>query len=370
MKPKVLQLSMCGPLYGAERWILALLRELDPAKGEHHVAVVADEPGMPTPLLDEAEKLGVICHRIDAPGRLSRDAPRQLRQLIVDHGINIVQPHGYKVDLITLLAVRGTSARTLATPHGWSHDAGWKLRGYEALDRLSFRYFDAVAPLSAGLHDDLAARKGLSAKLHLIPNGVDLAEVDQPTEMPPLLAELREKGPVIGYVGQLIARKDIETLLRAFAQLERKDTQLVLVGEGDARQDLAGLAQALGIADRTHFTGYRKDRLAWMRGFDLFVLPSLVEGMPRCLMEAMALKLSVVASDIEGSRDLVKHGKTGLLFPTGDVVALAAMIQAGLGKNDHGLQARKLIEEQQSAAIMAARYEALYVRLLGLNDQR
>jgi glycosyltransferase involved in cell wall biosynthesis len=363
MKPRVLQLSMSGPLYGAERWILALLRHLDPAKGEHHLAVIVDEADMQTPLLDEADALGIACHRIEAPGKLSRSAIAELRRLIVDQGISIVQSHGYKADMIALLAVRGTQARTLATPHGWSHDAGWKLRAYEALDRLSFRYFDAVAPLSEGLYRELVGKVGCNDRLHLIPNGVDLAEVDVPTEMPELLQRLRAAGPVIGYVGQLIVRKDLATLIQAFAQLNRDDANLVLVGEGDGRQDLAVLAQSLGIADRVHFTGYREDRLAWMRGFDLFVLPSLVEGMPRCLMEAMALGLNIVSSDIPGSRDLIEHGSTGLLFPPSDIGQLRAMIEAGLEANDYGKAARKRVEERHSGAIMAARYEALFADL-------
>jgi glycosyltransferase involved in cell wall biosynthesis len=363
MKPKVLQLSMSGPLYGAERWILALLCHLNPAHAEHHLAVIVDEADMPTPMLDEAEALGVRCHRIDAHGKLSLSAIATLRQMIRDEGITIVQSHGYKADLIALLAVRGTKARTLATPHGWSHDAGWKLRTYEALDRLSFRYFDYVAPLSEGLHAELAGKRALRDRLHLIPNGVDLVEVDAPTEMPALLKTLRKSGPVIGYVGQLIARKDLTTLLHAFAKLPHRNANLVLVGAGDAQQQLAETAQALGVADRTYFTGYREDRLAWMRGFDLFVLPSLVEGMPRCLMEAMALALPVIASDIAGNRDLIQHGDTGLLFAPGDAEQLATMIETGLGHADYGARARERIEEQHSAAIMARRYEQLFAKM-------
>jgi glycosyltransferase involved in cell wall biosynthesis len=370
MKPKILQLSMSGPLYGAERWILALLRHLDPTMGEHHLAVIVDEPDMPIPMLANANTLGIICHQINAPGKLSQSAIGALRRLIIDQGIDIVQSHGYKADLIALLAARGTQACTLATPHGWSHNAGWKLRLYEALDRLSFRYFDAVAPLSEGLHHELAKTSALQDKLHLIPNGVDLAEVDAPTILPPLLGKLRQSGPVIGYVGQLIMRKDLTTLLRAFAQLPRHDSNLVLVGAGDAQRELAELAKALAIADRIHFTGYREDRLAWMRGFDLFVLPSLVEGMPRCLMEAMALSVSVIGSDIAGNRDLITHGETGLLFPPGNVAQLAKMIDAGLGDSNLGRNARQRIYERHSAKTMATSYEALFAQMKATSRQR
>ena len=115
---KVLQLGTPGPLHGAERWILALVRNLDPALGESHIAVIDDAPGAPVPLLDEAARLGICGHRIDAPGKFSLKAVQALRELVRGGGFDIVHSHGYKPDLITLLALRGTGAKALATPHG------------------------------------------------------------------------------------------------------------------------------------------------------------------------------------------------------------------------------------------------------------
>lgn len=112
---KVLQLGTSGPLYGAERWILALSRRLDPALIESHIAVIVDEPDKPVPLLNEAAQLGMRCHSIAAPGRFNPQAISALRQLIRDEGIHVIHSHGYKADIITLLAVRGTDARTVAT---------------------------------------------------------------------------------------------------------------------------------------------------------------------------------------------------------------------------------------------------------------
>ena len=250
----------------------------------------------------------------------------------------------------------------VATPHGWSHDAGWKLRLYEWLDRWMFRYADAVAPLS----EDLAAELSCRDNLRLIPNGVDLAEIDAARCIAPDVAVLREKGPVIGYVGQLIARKDIGTLLEAFAQLGRNDASLVLVGEGEARVQLEARVAELGIAGLTHFAGFRSDRLAWMRGFDLFVLPSLVEGMPRCLMEAMVADVPVAVSDIAGSRDLVRQDDTGQVFAPRDVAGLRECLSAiddPASLRTMAQRARKLVEREHSAAAMARRYEDLFDEL-------
>ncbi len=351
---KVLQLGGQGPLYGAERWILALVRNLDATQVESYVAAIRDQPDGPMPLLDEAERLGFSAHVIEAPGRFNPAAIGQLRKLIREQQIDVVHSHGYKADLIALLAARGTACKTLATPHGWSRDAGWKLRQYERLDRALFRWFDAVAPLSPEL------MRGLRGKLTMIPNGVDLIEVDEAGAPPQELQALQQMGPVIGYAGQLIVRKDLTTLITAFAQWNRRDASLVLVGEGDQRAELELLTKTLGVQDQVHFGGFRPDRLEWMRGFDLFVLPSREEGIPRCLLEAMALGVPVLASDIPGNRDLVQDGDTGILFQAGRADELAGLFDSALGPSARTASARSKIADEFSAARMALDYQRLF----------
>ncbi len=364
---KVLQLGTIGPLYGAERWILALIRNLEAVKVESHVAVIADQPGADVPLLDAASADGFGLHALHAPGRFNWAAVRELRNLIDRECYDIVHSHGYKADIIAWLACRGRDCKIVSTPHGWSSNAGIKLRIYEALGRRALRHFDAVVPLSSDLYQGLAKDGSIEKHLHQITNGVDIDEINARVEPPNELVQFRGKGPVIGYIGQLIARKDVATLLNAFAVWSQSnDARLVLVGEGDARPSLEAQAAALGIADHVLFTGFRSDRLAWLKSFDAFVLPSHLEGIPRCLMEAMAAGIPVIASDIPGNRDIVHHEQTGLLFPTGDTVALiAALDRAFDAKAEQRAQRGiALIHSQFSAKAMADAYADLFERLL------
>ena len=123
----------------------------------------------------------------------------------------------------------------------------------------------------------------------------------------------------------------------------------------------------LGISERTHFLGFRKDRLALLKGLDVFVLPSRLEGIPRCLMEAMAAGVPVIASDIPGCNDLVIDHETGILFPVNDAQALAEKVRE-LAVN-HALRgslakaAREFVEQNFSATRMAREYESLYLSL-------
>lgn len=362
---KVLHLGSPNGLYGAERWIMALVRNLASSEVESHVGVIRDEHGLDPPLLREARALGLTTMSVDAPGRFNLAAAALLRAYIRRHGIQVLHTHFYKTDVIGLLAVRGTTCRLVTTPHGWSTRAGLALSAYEALDRLIFRFFDAVVPLSPALHEELRPQAG--SRLRYIPNGVDIDEVDAATDTAEEAAGWRERGEfVIGYIGQLISRKGIDTLLQAFAALPDGTARLVLVGEGPQRGEFEALAAQLGVISRVEFLGYRKDRIGLLRGFNAFVLPSLLEGIPRCLMEAMAARVPIIASDIPGCRELVEDGVTGLLFPPGDVPALSSAMERLRNGNVAprlAASARTRVVKDFSAAAMARAYTGLYGEL-------
>ncbi len=132
---------------------------------------------------------------------------------------------------------------------------------------------------------------------------------------------------VVGTVGQLIARKRVADLLQAVARIVRHDRALdlrvVIVGEGREAEPLARLAASLGIADRVRLTGFAPQPLRLVAAMDIFALCSASEGLPRVILEAMLLSRPVIASDIVGSRELVAPNETGLLYPCGNVAALA-----------------------------------------------
>lgn len=365
---RVLQLGSPTPLYGAERWVLALIKHLDPAKVESIVAVIKDAPDLDPPLCREAEKLGFRSKVFNAYGKINFSAVSQLKNFIRENEIDILHTHGYKSDLIGLLAVLGSPCKIVSTPHGWSKQADLKLMGYELLDRCIFPFFDAVVPLSGELFSRLRLVPGINGNLRLIRNGLDISEIEGAKEIAPELVELKnERCFIIGYIGQLIPRKGLDVLLEAASHLGFDNWRLAIVGEGESRPSLEKQASALGIEDRVRFYGFREDRVAFLKGFDLFVLPSRLEGIPRSMMEAMATGLPVIASDIPGCRDLVAHGRTGLLFPVDDREALTNVIDemaADVGTRSRLARAgRELIDSRFSAERMATEYAEVYAAL-------
>jgi glycosyltransferase involved in cell wall biosynthesis len=172
---------------------------------------------------------------------------------------------------------------------------------------------------------------------------------------------------VVGYIGQLIARKRVDTLIEAFAGLQDKTAVLFMIGDGDQRGALEALANQLGLAGRVRFLGFRNDRLDFLRGFDVLVLPSALEGIPRCLMEAMAAGVPVVGTRIPGISDLIDDAQTGLIFDVGATeqleeclnrLSLDHALREGLALN-----ANRRVTESFSASAMAVNYLCLYQQL-------
>ena len=368
-KIKVLQLGSASGLYGAERWILSLIKYLDPAIIESHVGAIKDKTDHEVPLCIEASRLGFPGHIIESNEKFGFSSIKKLKNLIQEQQIDILHTHGYKTDFVGLLATAGTSCKIISTPHGWTQQPDFKLRIYEIADRLIFPFFDIVAPLSKGLLEPLRKLPGLKNKLQLITNGVDIGEVEALQEISSEIIELKKKGAfVIGYIGRLTPGKGLDVLFKALAEHSAPHWHIAMVGEGEQTAELQALAENLGISERVHFYGFRPDRLTFLKGFDLFALPSRSEGIPRCLMEAMSAEIPVVASDIPGCRNLIDGKTTGLLFELDnhkDLAKAITRLSTEPETRSNIIKAgKKFIHNNYSAARMAREYEELFCKMV------
>jgi glycosyltransferase involved in cell wall biosynthesis len=206
------------------------------------------------------------------------------------------------------------------------------------------------------------------ARVMTIPNGVDCGDRSGAEGK----AELRSRigvggaGPVIGAVGRLSEEKGVGWLLRAMpAVLAREPAaRLVVVGDGPEEPDLRALVSELGIGRSVTFLGPRGDVARLLAAFDVYVLPSLREGLPMAILEAMAAGLPVVASSVGGVPSVVEEGVTGLLVPPKDPDRLAAAICSALVDDRLRLSCSvtgpRLVRSRYSTAAMTRQYERLY----------
>ena len=352
-------------IYGAERWILAQLRYMGRHRAHASLINLVDQPGKSSAIVSEAQKLGYDAADFYTGGRFNPFGVLRLARMLRQREFSVLHSHGYKSDVMGLLAGKLARTKLVSTPHGWSHEKDKKLALYERLGRVCLKLFDRICPLSPSLYKDLCTSGIKTSQMRLILNGVDIREIDAA----PAKAKLNGKKR-IGYIGQFIERKNLDNLIEAFVRLGRHDCELLLIGDGPSRQKLVRYIETINGRSAVHCPGYTTKRLEDLKGLDVFVLPSLLEGIPRCIMEAHAAMVPVVATDIDGIRALVKPGETGLLVSPGDPDALAAAINHVLNSPELArklaLAGRKLIEERFSAARMARQYETLYLSLSNL----
>lgn len=367
---KVLQFICSTGFYGAEGWILALAGNSERRAVCHHLVVTRESASHDLELARRYRALGLPVHELALSGRFDPRAITGLVALIRRHRIDVVHTHGYKSDLLGLIAARLAGVPCICTPHGFENTNDWKLRTYIRLGCASFRFFDRVVPLSPELLRDVQGMHVQAGRIEYIANGVDLQPVARlRAEREQQRASATGRAPVIGYIGQLISRKNVGDLIRIYQRLADRvpGLRLVIVGDGDERAALEAQAAQLDCHDRVEFRGFVDNPLDHLQEFDLFVLCSSLEGIPRCLMEAMAMGVPIAAYAIPGVDQLITHEQTGLLAPLGDSDALGRCCERIL--TDTALAgslqaaATQRVHEDFSAARMAAAYLALYRQL-------
>ncbi|WP_158785268.1 glycosyltransferase [Pantoea sp. BAV 3049] len=186
---------------------------------------------------------------------------------------------------------------------------------------------DAVIAVSTGVHGVLLAHGVAAEKCFTVFNAIDIRQqLPDREEMRRQLLNVQPETLVFGSIGSLIARKSNQHSLQALAKFAatfpEADWRMVILGEGPEHEALQRLAQQSGIADRVQFTGFRSNALEYLAAFDVFILASKSEGLPRVVLEAMLLKTAVIGSRVTGTAELIEHDKTGLLYDYGDIQAL------------------------------------------------
>lgn len=366
-KINVLQFICPAGFYGAERWVLALANNSDESLVRQDLAVTIEVNQKELEITKYGSLFSGNVHQIKTKGPFDLRAISKLCRIIRDRNINIIHTHGYKSDIIGVMAAKLMGIKSISTPHGFGDVKSRKLKLFIGLGCFSFRFFDWVVPLSEELTNEVIRRGGPKKKVKLIDNGVDLKEVDQVRHNGNLVDRSIKR---IGYIGQLIPGKQVHHIVEAFAQIWKKDNslELVVIGDGPSRKLLESQAAKTEAGVNISFLGFRADRLEKLKSFSLFTMTSSSEGIPRCLMEAMGMGVPIVAYDIQGVDKLIIDEETGLLAALNDVKALENAWSRLL--YDDALtakiqdQAMRFVQDKFSASRMASEYLALYQNMM------
>src|SRR6266566_672968 len=297
---------------------------IDGLTGAGHELIVCS-PALPGGVNASVRHVRLDLRRAVAP-RADLAALARFARIVRDLRPELIHAHSSKAGAIARLA-RVMSPRTpvVYTPHGYAFASHFS----RASERLLYKDIErALAPLATRVvcvcdaEARLARSIGPRGRVRVVHSGI---APPAPGGVAPQLAELGRRGPVIGALTLLRPGKGLQTLLAAAPLvLERHaDVQLAIVGEGPDLEQLREQARALGVAGAVHFLGPTRDPTRELRGMDVFVHPSWAEAFPYAILEAMALGLPIVASDVGGIGDAIVHGESGLLTPPRDERALA-----------------------------------------------
>ncbi len=313
-------------------------------------------------------------------------AARRVRAVVAAGDYDIVHVHTPVASFVTRFALRGrdraAGPQVVYTAHGFHFLRGgrpWRNALFLGLEKLAARWTDWLVVINR--EDEAAARRWRflpSDRIRWMPGiGVDLRQYSPEAVDPGAVRRLREElglgaDPVILMVAELVPGKRHADLLRAVAALCREPgltrPRLLLAGRGPLAAAVARRAAALGIGDRVHALGLRSDVPVLMRAAQVLVLPSDREGLPRCVLEAMAMGLPVVGTRVRGTADLLAGG-CGTLVEVGDVEALAAGIRRALAEPEAAAEdarrARRRVVAHDERKLVAM-HERLYADALAL----
>ncbi|MBG9568559.1 glycosyltransferase [Brevibacillus agri] len=374
-KLRVLHVIGGGEFGGAEQHILNLVTTF-PAE-EVDVAVVCFYDSL---FAEKLRAAGIKVIALNQFGRFDIRLLQALRRTFLAFGPAIIHTHGIKANFFSRLAALGMKVPLLTTVHSsLRYDyAGALAYAIVSMMERSTRHWNRHYIAISGAIADVLREQGVkSSAISVIYNGMDLSPYQQDQLRESDRSRFRAEWNVpqdaflFGTVARFVPVKGLPILLDAFHALvqdKAASPYLVLIGDGSERPALEAKVQELGLAERVRFAGFRQDIPACLHAIDGFVHSSLYEGLGYTIIEAMAAKVPVVASNVGGVKEFVFHERTGLVVEPNDSAALArAMEQLWTSPQLRETLAQNALEKVEATFTiqqMTAQILSLYRKLL------
>lgn len=334
------------------------------------------ENGRPNELLRQAENADIKTHALVIQGAFNPQSIKELTGFLRKEDIQLIASHGYKTNVIGRLASWLARVPKIAVSRGWTAE-NWKISMYESADRFFLRLADHVVAVSEGQRDKLLTHSVSNEKVSVIQNCIELNKYpEKPSRSIKEDLGVGDGQLLVATAGRLSPEKNQRDLVLAAAEIHKKhpEVHFAAFGDGVLLSDLQELAANVGLKDVFHFPGFRNDMHAQMHEVDIFVLPSLTEGLPNVVLEAYACRKPVVATRVGGTPELVKDGATGFLVEATDYMALSEkighLIEDSTMRLQMGLQGYELVESEFNFDAQTRKYESLYTDLMSAEFER
>lgn len=380
---KIAHIQLLPLLSGVQRVSLDELQRLDPTKFDRYI--ICKEPG---PLTTEAEKYGIktlfvssLCRNIN----LKKDLQSfiSLIKLIKKFKFDVVHTHSSKTGVLGRLAAKLSRVSLIVhTVHGFSFPAAKTRMEYLlflTMEKVGYKCCDFLICLHE--EDKNVAIKKLNANennIQIIPNGVDVNKFKMAGENKrnQLRQQLgfKKESFLIGMTGRLWEQKNPLLLLKVFNEILKteRNIHLLYVGDGELKTKIMVFCEENDLSNHVHLMGWQNDTTPFFNVFDIFVLPSLWEGMPLAILEAQSSSLACIASDIPGNRHLITNGYDGMLFSLNDSntlkSAITDLLQDPNKRRLLGSNAREKVLAENDIVLRVDTMEHIYER--SLNSQK
>jgi glycosyltransferase involved in cell wall biosynthesis len=367
---KILITIRQGKIGGGESHVLELVKHLDKTRYEPIVLSFTDGP-----MITQLNEWGIKTHIIFTEKPFNFLVWRKVYDFLVAEKVKIVHAHGTRANSNVFWAAKKLKLPIIYTVHGWSfhQDQNRLIKTIrQEGERLLVRQSKIVICVSNSNYEEGKNKIGLK-HAQVIDHGIDIEKFNPQKKYGDLKKELNiaSDETLVGFIARITVQKDPHTLIRAIAEVVKQTSKIkfLMVGNGDLKDSTIELAKKLNVDNYITFQDFRQDTPNILSGIDIYCLPSLWEGLPIGLLEAMAMEKAIVATPVDGTKEVITDGVSGMLIPQQSPAELAKAI---IYLHDHkdirlnyGKNAKQLIEKRFAVKRMIQEVEDTYEIVLG-----
>ena len=368
-KIKVLECIRQGQIGGGESHLLSLVENLDRTRFEPVVLSFTDGP-----MIERLKQMKVESHVIHTERPFDISKWKIVKKFIRDQQVDIIHAHGTRANSNISWAARSLGIPVIYTVHGWSFhpDQNPVVRRIRIMGE---KYLTKRSDLniSVSLSNQQSGKNYMrSFDSVVINNGIDQKRFDPQKKYKDIRSELNIPGDVILvlFIARFTAHKQPISLIQAFEKslVSNSTMHLLMVGDGDQKAAAANMIEKSRLKDKITLQPFRQDVEDILAAADIFVLPSLWEGLPIGLLEAMSMGKAVIATNVDGTKEVIKDRVNGLLVETNDLIqnladALNLLSTEADMRNKFSQKAIETVRESYNAATMTRQIENIYCEL-------
>jgi glycosyltransferase involved in cell wall biosynthesis len=369
-KIKVLECIRQGQIGGGESHLLSLVENLDRSAFDPIVLSFTDGP-----MVQRLKEMNVDTSVIYTEKPFDVRKWKEVRRFIKENQVDIVHAHGTRANSNILWAAKSLNIPVVYTVHGWSfhQDQNPVVRSIRVMGE---KYLTSKSDIniSVSVSNQQSGKKYIkSFDSVVINNGIDQRKFNPQKPFKNIRAELgiREDQQLVLFIARFTGHKQPLALIKAFAKavISNPEMHLLMVGDGDQKNEAVDLISKCNLNEKITLSSFRQDVPDVLAAADIFVLPSLWEGLPIGLLEAMAMGKAVIASNVDGTNEIVRNNENGILIETENLVdnltnALVTMSLDEKMRNSFRQKAIETVNERYNAMSMTRGIENIYRQLI------